>query len=326
VAPGYTNQSAGIKILHLLCHHLNVKGYNAFLVNVMGCSGGRKYDVNTSLVTPLLTDHIAAIHLKNGLKPIVVYPDIVEGNPLHSNCVVRYLLHYPGFLGGQKTFTNDELIFSYTKKIANFVENNAAKNVLFMPICDDTIFYPPAPDSARSGSSFYAAKYVSHNKGKLCDITKNSLEIKRGEGAQTTAEVADILRKSEYFMSYEDTSLITEAILCECPVILIKNDFFDGKTLAEFELGLDGYAFSEKKEDLQRAKTTISQARNNFYAAIDNFWNQLEVFIDETQKHAQKSGDAKISLDKLVLPGLTFKSFKKNLKRYISYKRYKKNA
>lgn len=326
VAPSYSSQSAGIKILHLLCHYLNVKGYSAFLVSVHHCGGSRRYAIESNLITPLLTDHIAEIHAKNGLKPIVVYPDVVDGNPLQSSCVVRYLMHYPGFLGGQKTFADDELIFSYTKKIANCVESDEAKKVLFVPICDDSIFYPPKPDSKRSGSCFYAAKYLSFHKGELLDITKNSLEIRRGKGAQTTAEVADILRKSEYFISYEDTSLITEAILCECPAVLVKNNHFDGRTLAEFELGLDGCAFSDKKEDIEQARKSIPQAKENFYAAVNNFWNQLEVFIDETQKHAQKSGEAKVVLDRMVLPSLNFESFKKNLKRYISYKFRKKKS
>ena len=32
VSPSYSQQSAGIKVLHYLCHHLNILGYPAFLV------------------------------------------------------------------------------------------------------------------------------------------------------------------------------------------------------------------------------------------------------------------------------------------------------
>lgn len=325
MAPGYSSQSAGIKILHLLCHHLNIKGYQAFLVNMIGGGGTIEYNVDSSLITPLLTDHISEIHLQKGLKPIVIYPDIVKGNPLQSSCVVRYLLHYPGFFGGQKTFGEEELVFSYAKKIADKISAKK-QNILFMPICDDEVFYPPRDEVVRSGSCFYASKYLAINKGELLEATQNSIEIKRGQGAQSTQEVADILRRSEYFVSYEDTSLITEAILCECPVVLLKNDFFDGKTLAEFELGLDGYAFSTRKEDIEQARASIAQAKINFYSAVNNFWNQLEIFITETQQHAQNSGEVKIILDKMLLPNLTLKYFGKNLKRYFSYKKKRRRT
>lgn len=178
LAPSYTVQSAGVKALHLLCHHLNMKGYSAFLVNVRLYDGGRKYEIDPNLITPFLTDAICDLHIEKGLVPIVIYPDIVVGNPLNSNCVVRYLLHYAGFLGGQKNFPDNELVFCYTKKIANYA-NASDKNTLFMPICNTEVFYPPNDGSVRQGSCFYASKYLSHHKGKLFDITKNSVEIKK---------------------------------------------------------------------------------------------------------------------------------------------------
>ena len=70
--------------------------------------------VNPDFITPLLTEEIFLIHKKSGKTPITIYPDSVRGNPLRSSCIARYLLHYPGRLGGdsENNFNENDLIFS----------------------------------------------------------------------------------------------------------------------------------------------------------------------------------------------------------------------
>jgi hypothetical protein len=96
-------------------------------------------------------------------------------------------------------------------------------------------------------------------------------------------QIADLFRKSEVFYSYEDTSLATEAILCGCPVVFIKNEFFKQGALASFELGLEGCVYSVKPEELQWAKDTVEIAQQKFAKATNNYWMQLESFIETTQ-------------------------------------------
>lgn len=114
--------------------------------------------------------------------------------------------------------------------------------------------------------------------------------------------------------------MITEAILCDCPVVLVENEFFDGRTLAEFELGLDGYANTNSEEDLDRARSGIEQGKKNFIDAVNNFWDQLEFFIEETQRFSKKRSKGEVSLDLMSASWMTNKYLKKNLKRYLSYK------
>ena len=283
-APSYCNTSAGVKVLHLLCHNLNLKGFPAFLAT----SKEFIYQTNPTLITPIVTDEVLALHKKNNKTPIVVYPDIVKGNPLNANCTVRYLLYYAGIFGGSSSFSKEDLVFTYTKKIGQRLANQTSQT-LFMPICDSDIFYPPTDSKPRKGNCFYASKYKKLPEAKLLDLTKDTIEITRDlPNSQTTSEVADLLRRSECFYTYEDTSLITEAILCGCPVVLIKNEFFD-QPLASYELGSEGCTFDPSPKGLSEARESIPIAQEKFFASIEKFWTQLDDFISATQELSLKS-------------------------------------
>lgn len=291
-APSYINTSAGVKALHLLCHHLNLKGYPSFLVT----NGDYYYKINPELISPILTPEVMRSHKETNKTPIAVYPDIVKGNPLNSKCTVRYLLHYAGFLGGDREFTKEDLIFTYTKKIGQKMGIEEPQ-VLFMPICNTDIFYPPADKTPRKGSCFYASKYRGLSGNEPFEITKDSIEITRDlPTSQTTEEVADLLRRSECFYTYEDTSLITEAILCGCPVVFVKNKFFDGEPLAINEVGSEGCSIDINNKNIEQARQTIDLAQKKFFDSVEKFWSQLDNFITLTQELSLKTNSGEFSL------------------------------
>ena len=100
-APSYTHMSAGIRALYRLCHHLNVAGYSA---SVTPFPGGR-IDNLPNWITPL--------HEGSAGDSIVVYPEIVSGNPLNAGKVVRWALNNPGLLGGDSFYADDEMVFVF---------------------------------------------------------------------------------------------------------------------------------------------------------------------------------------------------------------------
>lgn len=71
-AMDYIQQSAGIRALHYLCHALNESGKEAY----MTCEGTVPH-----LRTPVLSPSIVMQHQTTGRKPIMVYPEIVSGDP-----------------------------------------------------------------------------------------------------------------------------------------------------------------------------------------------------------------------------------------------------
>lgn len=283
VAPRYVRVSAGIKALHLLCHALNLAGERAYLI--VHPYFLAEYAVNPDLLTPLLTWRLLQVDHARGLCPITIYPEVIKGNPLSAPFVVRYVLNYPGVLGGDKEFPEHEFCIAYSEALQRAVPRS--KGALFIPTSDPNVF-TPEPRVDRKGSCFYAGKYKHVHKGELFDVTRDSVEIHRmGSDAQTPEKIAELFRQSEVFYCYENTALAIEAVLCECPVVFLPNQYLD-RVISVDEHGWDGMAWGTDPVEVDRAKRTVALARNNYLRLYDRFQQQLERFIEMTQEEVRK--------------------------------------
>lgn len=282
VSAPYTRFSAGTKVLHLVCHALNSIGESAFIASER---------TDPDLLTPVLTNQVVDHHFEQGRTPIVVYPEVVEGDPLYAPLVVRYILNFPGLLGGDHSYDPREICFGYS---AALLEGQAAtykNNILFLPASDPMIFTPPPAGTSREGSCFYAGKYRHIHGGQLMEITRNSVEIHGllGDGPrQTPEELADLFRKSQVFYCYENTALAIEAALCGCPVVMIPNEYFTHKIGVEL-LGDDGVAWGTDPQELERARATVGRFRERYFELVRRFWYQLDHFVTVTQAAARRT-------------------------------------
>jgi hypothetical protein len=284
VCPQYTVKSAGVKAIYLLCHYLNVRGYPAFLITYPEVNLEAVEEITFDLISPALTKPMLKRHLRNGQAPITVYPETVRGNPFSAPCVVRYYLNFPGLLGGGPV-SADELNFGYAQVLAEAIDSPS--NVLFIPTIDTNVFHPPTANEVRKGTCFYAGKYQEICKGKLFDITKDSLEITRGRDAQTPPEIAQIFRTSELFYAYENTMLISEAILCGCPAVILPNPYMT-QSIAKAEFGEYGQAWGASPEQIAYARKTVEQGWPRYGECIKMFHEHLSLFIEKTQKYAER--------------------------------------
>jgi FkbM family methyltransferase len=284
VAPPYVQSSAGIRALHLLCHSLNRSGQVARML-ISPTLPWREEHVAPDLTTPLLTPHVMRTHFERGQTPIMVYPEVVSGNPFGSPCVVRYVMNFPGLLGGDKEYSREELCFGYSQVLA--AKTRFPDNILFLPATDTRIFRAPIEEPNRKGSCFYADKYKVVHKGELFNITKNSVEITRGlPHSQTPQEIANLFQHSELFYTYENTALAIEAVLCGCPAVFLPNPHLT-EMIAIQELGPDGFAWGTDPKEIARAKATVKQGAKNYLKSYATFWRDLDHFIALTQKHAE---------------------------------------
>lgn len=283
VAPRYVRTSAGIKSLHLLCHSLNTLGQSAYIL--LHPSHDHITATHPELLTPLVTQRIIDHHFRRGLTPIVVYPETVAGNPFQAPFVVRYVLNFPGHLGGDKTYPSSELIYSYSKTLADAV--GFKDNVLFIPATDTNIFHPPEREGVRQGSCFFASKYKTIHNGKLLPITDGSVEIVRDvPEEQTPQQIAELFRRSEVFYAYENTALAIEAVLCGCPAVFIPNQHLS-EMIAAKELGPEGYAWGTDEAEIARARSSVAAGRANYMKLYGEYWQQLDGFIASTQAHVK---------------------------------------
>lgn len=124
-SPRYRSNSGGAIVTHKLCDLLNRAGYKASLFphwmpswvssramtpRSVACLNSyllrSLYTTNASYQTPLASAADVA-------DSVVVYPEIIGGNPLRAKRYARWLLHRPGFHGGRTKYQAGDLYFCY---------------------------------------------------------------------------------------------------------------------------------------------------------------------------------------------------------------------
>jgi hypothetical protein len=275
VTPDYTRYSAGIKVLHTLCHMLNMRGQSAFVVTGY---------VNPDLVTPKLTEDIVDAHFAAKRTPIVVYPERLVGNPLEASCVVRYLLNIPGLLGGEGAFRPEEILIWYAEQFREAC--NGTGPILEIPTSDARIFSPPVKQQKRSGSCFYAGKFKRFANGDLLPMTRDSVEIPYGgDGKTGQQDLAELFRRSEVFYAYEDTALTVEATLCGCPAVIIPTKYtcnLSDEVLSRWP----GIAWGTEPAAVEQAKRTVGAAYESYTRRAEAALKQVDEFVQMTQQIA----------------------------------------
>lgn len=318
VAPPFNRMSAGVKVLHTLCHSLNMAGERAYIAIYPQLFFDAVPDRHLcpDLCTPLISRGVLDEYEKRGRSPIVIYSEGIEGNPLNAQHVVRYYLNYADYFDSPRSSGVQEHQFFYSRRIAEQFKGREDQ-VLFMPVSDPTQFVLPPPEVVRQGSCFYAAKYKDFHGGPLLPITDSSLEITRHKStSQSKDDIIKILQSSELLYTYEDTALAIEAALCGCPTVFIPNKFLE-HPLGFDDVGMDGFAWGISDAEIARAKATVHNFRSNYETLIGRYWSQLETFISYTQEisEAMPASPRRIKLLS-EQPSHTFKYLLRYAQRY----------
>lgn len=259
VAPGYDHKSGGNKVMHYLCHALNLAGEKACMIT---------NKVNPELRTPYFSfkEEFTIIN-----PSIAVYPELGSGNPVGSAVVVRYILseRYNMIL-----YDHSDIIYSFSPSF----KIKEAVGILELPVVDPSVFYKD--DKVEKTITTF---YLGRNEGcTLNEITKNSTQITK-DWPPTPKEVADLLRKSKIFYTYVATGLGEEALLCGTPVVVIPNEKYNEKTIY-WGNHREGIAWGIDKVEIERAVTTLEAGRQRVLNRENIFWGQLKEFISYTQK------------------------------------------
>ncbi|MDR3395078.1 MAG: glycosyltransferase [Parasulfuritortus sp.] len=248
----YRQSSAGVRVLHYLCHALNELGEEAYIsANV----------TSPYLRTPRLTNKIVNRHAQSGRMPIALYPEVVPGNPFQSAVVARWILNKPGHIGGETVFAPGEILFAYQ---GIYIPEGSQAHFLYIPAVDGRIFHnrDGMADGKRQGACFYAHKYLVFG-GKLTEHAKDAVSLCQ-DIPRSHEEIADILRQSEVLYSYEPSAIVTEALHCGCPVVIVPSRYLEenydyGQLHGPgVEVGFDAHALERAKASLANFDT-VSQ-------------------------------------------------------------------
>jgi hypothetical protein len=195
--------------------------------------------------------------------------------------VIRYLLHFPGALGGTKKFNANEWLIAYSKKIMDSIEH--CNEALFLPAIKMSEL-PPVSEKDPNLHLMYAGKYRAF-VGEPANPTEfNLLEIHRdGPKRQSRTEVLDLLSRASSIYVWENSSIATEAVLLGTVCVFVPNPFL-GELIADHELGRDGFATSVEPTEIERARKTLPNAKVQYAKAQQEFRRQLEDIIKTHQK------------------------------------------
>lgn len=193
-------KSAGQRVLYNLREELEDRGYEAFIF----CYGKRNYDPKVFI--DKITDD-------NRQNDIVIYPEIIEGNPLRFRNVARYILQDPKFWGMSDAFDKREMLFAF-----------------------DSFCYPNIPllraDTIERNLFFdsHTPKdvncYFVYKRGKFREVPEIEgwTEINM-HWPESREELAKFLQRTKYLYSYDCcSSVLAEAKLCGAEVKIITND------------------------------------------------------------------------------------------------------
>jgi hypothetical protein len=302
VAPDWRHDSAGVVFMHQLVHTLNEWGAEAWMVGVQR--------INPSLRTPVLTEDVASQHLRCGRRPIAIYPEVVSGNPLQRDTVVRFILNKPGHLGGDAQYDEKEVLYCLS---TYFVPKDMRPKTKLMtfPISDPDIMKPPDPEitareqptgsgggeivytgarATREGACVYARKYRGFGH-EIDPRHRDAIDL--SSQIRSPHQFAAELQKASVLYSYEPTGASIDAILCGCPVVHVLSEY-QPEVPHNPWFGIHGswsmpiHGDPVPEEDLQKKTLGLLIARAQYLRHVKGIWREIELFVQHTQKAADQ--------------------------------------
>lgn len=240
-APIYNHRSNGIKVLYKLSEELNKRGYDAYMYAAHDPKDERYKYIEADKITE-----------KEKENDIIIYPETVSGNPLEFQNVVRWILYYPGIIGGDKKYSDYETLFTFSKKYYD-------TNVLYVPTIDLDIFRD-------NGTKKTIDSVFVHKGGKWKDIPElEHLPTITSAWPENKEDLIGLLQKTNILYSYDDcTSLLDEAVLCGCKVKIIRKDGYEDY-VSKYNYEKENQEFQQEIEDFINITQNL-----NYKGAIDN--------------------------------------------------------
>lgn len=265
VTPPYYKGSAGNALMHSLCHELCVNGYKAHIVFVNTHRKPFEYYyekqsdgyapglLHTEVSEENYSEYIDGV-AKNG---IVIYPEIISGNPLNAKHVVRYFLNFDGALTGEKSeYAETDYLLAYSPI---FIDKYHA--LLSKPITDSVFNSDDCLASAeRTLDLTYIGKGDKHCE---CHVIDGTVEITR-DWPKTKAELATLLKQTRYFYSWDSISATNlDALLCGATVVLLQDAQIERERLRYSENAFGTYPFLYGKSDGKKVLISPNDSYNS---------------------------------------------------------------
>lgn len=235
---------------------------------------------NPSFNTPTLS-LAAAQALAEQEDTVVIYAEIMAGNPLSAKNVVRWLLHDPGFHSGHIYYEMGELYFRFNSAVKPFVFPGSTTSEQFLTV----VQYPldlynldgALPESERR-STAYCLRKGGHKP--IAHDLSNSVCIDQ----LPHEEVAKIFKRVTHFYCYDTlTAYYHLAAVCGCKVVIIpdegvtKENWLTPEARAGITYGIDeidviSIAPAEALNYLKSTQAAANQQAQDCLLEVDQFF------------------------------------------------------
>jgi len=265
---GFDMGIGGLKVLHKLCHLLNEKGYDAYLIPV-------NFDIpfvtyggyNTKIVTQEI--------LNNLDDAIVVYPESWFGNYLNAPNIVRWMIGFPSKIHID-TWSDNDLWFWYVPYYITNEYNKNRDNILYVGEQHMDIFHDYKRNRDGSCWTLRKAQGLFPIDKYIHDDTSTFIPY---HAAGDLVNLANLFNSKERFYCYDNYTYLTiQSLMCNTDTIVIpynttKTDFMNGYELNKYiAFGID---------DLPRAKSIRNELWDHLNMIEQTTNNQLDTFIEK---------------------------------------------
>lgn len=266
---GFDMGIGGLKVLHKLCHMLNERGEDAYLIPVNFNQPFNVYDkYNVKMVTQEVMDNLDDV--------IVVYPESWFGNYLNAPNVVRWLIGPPSE-DHVTTWEDSDLWFWYIPFYLTDKYKKDTDNFLCITEQHREVFYDMKLE--RSGTCWCLRKAQDIVKPSDYIHPNNSTFIPY-HAAGDLISLSNLFNSKELFYCYDNcTYIIIQSLMCNTDVVVVPNGT---RTKEDFQNGYDLNKYAAYGlDDLERSKSL----RSEFFQVLDSMeqksQNQLDVFIEK---------------------------------------------
>lgn len=272
--PALYDKCGGIKALHRLAEQINNLKHN-YIYAKLYCYDGSKY------INKYCNDFANPFEINDNT--IVIYPEIISGNPMKSKYVLRWILLDLGIEMSRTHFVNwgeTDIVYHWEPNTTN----NKIKQ-LSIPFLDEV--FKNYNSTTRTKTCFIIKKGpLIHNFSDITYIHPNdSINIDN----MSLTDIVKVFNESHTFYCYDpNTFYILSAPLCGCISVVypIKNmsadSFYKNRiTCIDDFIFNSGIAYGNSNEQIINARITIKDSRDNFNTLLSKYETTVSKFVED---------------------------------------------
>jgi len=253
VTPGYDTNHGGIVALHKLCHLLNAKGYEAYVLLVIDNR------LSPAFNTPQITSTDMISDIVKTRRGIVLYPDIVKENFLGS-------LRPVGFVAlVSQSQTRPYPVTFYWEACLMPPDMDKNKYLIRIDVADRTLFVKDDSITKDIDTVWLGKAQLD---GVVNDIKGDNIVEITYAYPKDRKELATLLKRSKLFYTYDHNTLMAEeAMLCGAIPVCVPNKSQYAKEWVNGIVTKERYGFAQNTsvQEIERARSTADLAIQEFY-------------------------------------------------------------